>query len=181
MCEAILAGIISGIISSIMIYWVLFRIKPIVVISERISMDRISGTYRIKIVNRTKVNLMDVKYTLHYCHRYQDGIINMNPVVFCKPNVEFISPYSDYDENSEYAIRLEFAFKKEMLATKDDYLLFTLCAKHEKTGTVSFFSKEFRAEDILCGKFETGNSTKILVEQCGTSPIFCEQQCLTTK
>ncbi|MDN0032711.1 hypothetical protein [Oscillibacter ruminantium] len=177
MGEAIIAGVISGIISSILVSCTLLLIKPRVSLSDEICMDPQKNVFQLKIVNRTRAALMDVKYTLHLCHRYKDGIIVMDPVEFCKSNVDSLPKYNKLDLDAHYAMRLAFPPKEEILTHQDDYLLFTLTAKHATTGTIAFFSQEYQIRDIMCGKFETGTSTKILVEQCSLSLVNCDMKC----
>ena len=175
--EAIIAGIVSGIISSIIIYVALFCIKPHITISKNLCRDPRDDLFKVKIVNHTRANLVDVRYTLHHCHRYQDGIVNMDPIPFSKSPIEFVAAYSHDDNNAEYAIRFVFPYDEKRLVGNDDYILFTFYARHSVTGSLAFFSKEYRLADILCGKFETGTSTKALVEQCSNSLATCDKHC----
>ena len=166
MVGSVVAGIISGLISSGIIYIILFRIKPNVIVSKDICRDREDKLYRVKVVNRTRANLVDVKYTLHYCHRYPDGIVNIEEIPPKKSPVEFLQAYLKSDKDSDYAIRLAFQYDENTSVGPDDYLLFTFYAKHSVSGTTTFLRQEYHDCDFRCGRFETGISTKVLVEVC---------------
>lgn len=174
MFEAIVAGIISGILSSCIIYIALFKIKPNVLISDELCRDCINNKFRVKIVNLSRANLIDVKYTLHYCRRYSDGIGDLTEIEPSKSRLEFIEAYSAADSYADYAVRITYEIDDSFELADNDCFIFTLYAKHALSGTATFITKEYDANNIKCGRFETGKSTKILVESCNKTFKTCK-------
>ena len=164
----VVTGIVAGLISSILLFVVELLIRPRIKISSQVCENAARNTYSVKIVNHSLANLMSVEYTMHLCHHSDDGIIQLTPLDLKRMNLSFIPKYSRRDPDSKYAVRLSFEVDKNTLCTKDDYLRFSIGAKHALTGTTAFFSKEYHLEDIRCGRFETGKSLKILYDSVGS-------------
>ena len=57
-----IVGVLSGLIASIAFFLLLCKIKPVVVISDDICRDLHDDLFRIKVVNKSKFDLIDVKY-----------------------------------------------------------------------------------------------------------------------
>lgn len=174
MGESIIAGIISGVISSLFLYIVLFRVKPHLLISNNICRDKFDNKFRIKVVNLSHANLSDVKYTLHACYRSEDGIVDVEEIAPAKSKLEFVQRYSRKDMYADYAVRLSYDLTP-YISGDYSYFLFTFYAKHSISGTGTFIRKEFTQEQIHCGRFETGKSTKILIESCHQIFSQCAQ------
>lgn len=162
--QALVIGIVSGILSSIIISFVLFGVKPKVLISDKISRDPRDNKYKIKIVNLSKVNLIDVKYSLHYCRRFVDGIGVLSEIQPTKSRLEFIKAFSATDQHADYAVRITYSMDESFCFGDNDSVIFTFYAKHAFSGTATFIRKEYTVADITCGHFETRKSTNILVE-----------------
>lgn len=174
MGESIIAGIISGVIASVFLYVIMFRIKPNIHIADDICHDVNDKKYRIKFVNKSRANLVDVKYTLHACYRSSDGIIDIQEVQPEKSRLEFVQAYSKADTDADYAVRISYDLSN-YISDEYSYFLFTIYAKHSWSGTSRFVRKEFRKDAIKCGKFETGKSTKVIVAPCHKSYSACEK------
>lgn len=165
---SIVTGIISGVISSVFIYYFLFCIKPKVDIAAKVAANienNGQALIRIKVVNKTHTNLAEVKYTLHKCHRYSDGIVHIDQVKSLKEPIPFIPRYSNDDQNASYAVRYTFALDPNILTSDDDYLLFSFYAKHSVSGSAIFIQREYRSGDIWRGAYQTRESTDILVDK----------------
>ena len=175
MMDSIIAGIISGILSSAIIAIALFGIKPKVIISNELCRDCKDGKFRIKIVNLSRSNLIDVKYTLHYCRRYSDGIGDFHEIQPSKSRLEFLEAYSSDESYSDYAVRISYNIDDRFELTNNDCIIFTFYAKHALSGTATFITKEYKASNVKCGHFETGRSTKIIVELCNKTFESCKQ------
>lgn len=174
MLEAIAAGIVSGILSSGIIYLALFKVKPKVLISDNLCRDYRDGKFRVKIVNLSRANLTDVKYSLHYCRRYSDGIGDLTEIEPSKSRLEFIEAYSKEDSYADYAVRITYQLDNNFELAESDSIIFTFYAKHAISGTATFVTKEYKATNIKCGRFETGKSTKVLVESCNKTFKDCK-------
>lgn len=165
---SVATGVVAGLISSVLLFAIQLFIRPRIKISSEVCENAAKNVYSVKIVNCSRINLMDVEYTLYLCHHSGDGITQMCPLEMKRKNLSFIPAYNKRDADSRYAVRLAFDLDKDTLCTKDSYLRFSIGAKHTLTGTTAFFSREYRLEDIHCGRFETGSSLKILYD-----PVIC--------
>ena len=163
--NTILIGVISGLIASGVMYFVLLRIKPRMRVSDKICQVPSTDLYVVKVVNLSRSILMDVEYAMHICHRSSDGIVQIEHIQFAKPDLNFLCAYSKSDKNAEYAIRLSFRFDIESLQTDEDYLVFTISAKHSVSGTAVFVSQKYKSSAIRCGRFETRESMTILLDE----------------
>lgn len=178
MGQSLVAGIVSGLISSVFLYVVLFRIKPKVKISDSICRDPKDGKFRVKVVNKTRANLIDVKYSLHACYKTDDDIKDLKEIELTKTRLEFISAYPINTNSCDYAIRVSFNPADEFRSDEHTYYIFTFFAKHSISGTPLFVRKEYAAKDIKCGQFETSDSTKVLLETCHSVYASCGMECL---
>ena len=179
MATTLLSGVVSGLIASIVFFFLFYIIKPKIIISDKICRDASNCISRIKVVNMSRYALVNVKYTLYLYRRSADGIADVS---FIKPNkkeLEFIKAYSKTE--SDYAVRLSYRLDEVEFNSRpneESYLLFSIYACHSLTGSSIFLEKKYDIEDIQCGQFETGKSTIILVESCRTNSDD-PQKCLS--
>lgn len=169
----VLPGIVSGIIASAILSFVLFGIKPRVKISDQLCRDRTDGTFEIKVVNLSHADLIDVNYTLHHCRRFPDKIGRLTEIAPLKSKLEFLQAYSRSDPYHDYAVRLTYKIPDTLEFAENDSLIFTLYARHALSGTFKFFTKEYSADQILCGVFQVGKNTDIVVTKCNQNYKDC--------
>jgi len=71
--------------------------------------EDVEGTLiRVKVVNKTRYMLTNVKYVLNYCQKLGDGLYKIEAITPCVPPFDFIDKYSKSDENAEYAVRFSY-------------------------------------------------------------------------
>lgn len=166
--ESIITGILSGAISSIIIYCLVFKIKPKILISDQIakSFENDKCIYRIKIVNKSKFDVFNVDCHLYYCYTQEDGIIQITEISPIKTRITHISRYNKKDENNEHAVRLSFditeKYEHQLLSDENAFFQLTVVATHGFTNTSTHIEKKYLSNNIKNGRFETGNSMKIL-------------------
>lgn len=175
-CENLITGIISGAIASLVFLLFMLIIRPRIVLSDSVSVDK-TGTYRIKIVNKSRCRLSDLKYDLRLCDDHGDGIVDVVTIKPIKPRLDSIPKYSKKDKNSMYAIRISYKSKDDkcIINESNSYLEFTVSAKHTFSNTYTVVSKTYQCKDIKFGIFESGKSTNILKDtsqECN-SPVSC--------
>lgn len=175
-CENLLAGVVSGVIASALFLFFMLIIRPRISLSDGISVDK-NGTYRIKIVNKSRCQLSNLKYVLRLCDDHGDKIVDVLTIKPAKPPLDSIPKYSKKDKNSMYAIRISYKGKggKCIISNCNSYLEFTVSAKHAFSNTYSVVSKTYTCDDIKFGVFETGKSTNIIrdPEQNCQSSVSC--------
>lgn len=175
--NSLVIGIISGIVSSIIIYLLVFQVKPKIKISSKVSRtinDKGNVIYRFKIINKTKFAIFNLKYSLNYCYKQSDGIINFYEIEPSKTAVFYISPCSKKDKDDKHALRISYEINEEKYALNDDsYLCFTIVATHSFSNTSMYQEVNYYQSDIVDGVFETGDSLKVLnVKNTQKTPIL---------
>lgn len=185
MCSSLVSGIISGVLASLFLYVILFRIKPKIKISDEISYDIHRKIFQIKVVNLTHTDLVNVKYTLHACYRFGDGILDAKAIEPLKEKFEFIQAYSksDCNENADYAVRISYdlspCINDRLVNSESGYFLFSLYAEHSFSGSGIYLQKEYPLDKIVCGQFQLGKSTTILRERmCREAFSSCNHTCI---
>lgn len=86
--EQMISSVVTGIIASIVFYFVLYLIKPRIKLSDVMCIDSESDKYKImkiKVVNLSHSMLMNINYTLHYCVDYEDGLTDVTEIPPKKP------------------------------------------------------------------------------------------------
>lgn len=175
------AGIVSGVIASLLIYLMVYRIRPKILLSNKLCYNPKSNVLQIKIVNKSNCCLTDVIYHLHFAHRSADGLCTIDEILPHKPRLEFFEAYSRNDKDANYAVRMSYPLQDEFNPnsdkySRDGYFIFTCYAKHSVSGTTTFVKQEYQQKDIQCGKFEMELSTRILVEECYKDSVVCKNK-----
>lgn len=154
-------GIITGIIASIVFYYMLKHIKPKLSISKYmclIPQRQDSSIYQVKFVNESKKNITDLDYVLQHMAIGKDGVHTIKEIPPYKEKLKFISKYDKNDPDANYAVRISYDIPKEYMPTDDSKLLFTIIAKDPDSGSTRCIIQEFKAENLVCGKHETKKS-----------------------
>ena len=160
----LITGVISGIVASVVFYIFLLSVRPKIHVSNKICQaieDEGGALIKIKIVNKTRCILTNVKYVLNFCQSQGDGLHQIEAIPPCKTPLEFIDKYSESDENAEYAIRFLYRIPPHVRIS-EGWLEFSIHANHGFSNTSACVKKKYGHDDIVPGIFETGTSMKIL-------------------
>ena len=160
----LITGIISGIVASVVFYIFLLSVRPKIYVSAKVCKmgeDGEGTLIKIKVVNKTRCMLTNVKYALNFCRSSGECVHEIENIPPCKRSLEFIDKYSKNDTNAEYAIRYSFKIPSQMDISKG-WLEFSIHAVHGFSGTSACVKKEYMSADIEPGIFETGTSMRIL-------------------
>lgn len=165
--QPIISSVLTGIIASIVFYFVLFLIKPRIKLSDVMCIDSESDEYRIikiKVVNLSRSMLMNVNYTLHYCVDYEDGLTDITEIPPKKPPLSTFAKYTR--KNTDYAIRITYEISNDSFPLCDNVrLLFTIQTTHPISNTSKCIGKDYRKDDLKRGTFESGRSTKFILRR----------------
>lgn len=171
--DKILLAIFIGIISSVIFYCFLFLLKPKVKISHHIAkglstFDN-SVIYKIKILNYTKVPIIEIKAQLHVFKNYQTKtgeIWKSHAIKLKREDPLVIAKYDKNDKDAKYAYRFLTYEDLDNLWSDDtnEYLKFRLICKHSVSGFTGYFEQEFRLkrESIKNGEFSKGDVFEIV-------------------
>ena len=158
----LITGVISGIVAAAVFYTFLLFVRPkIHVSSKACRAPEDDAIIRIKVVNKTRCMLTNVKYALNFCQNQGDGVHRIEEILPYKTRLEFIDKYSKSDEKAEYAIRLSYKIPPHVRVS-DGWLEFSIHTNHGFSNTSACVKKKYVSDDIVSGIFETGTSMKIL-------------------
>jgi len=167
----LITGVISGIVASVVFYIFLLFVRPKIEVSDKICKEIDNGDgslIRIKVVNKTRCILTNVKYALNFCQRQGAGVHHIKEIPPTRTPLEFIDKYAKSDENAEYAIRFSYRIPAD-IRISDGWLEFSIHANHGFSNTSACVKKRYESDDIISGIFETGISMRILTIQTPNS------------
>ena len=157
-------SVLSGLVASVVFFLVLLIIRPKILISPKIAVAEEHGEiiYRVKVVNITKADLIDVKYSLHFCVPDGECLVGVVEKEPARPKLKTIHSYSRRSNNDEYAVRISYILDRLKLEINTkSYLEFRIEGKHMLSGTIGYAKKRYYIDDIEEGIFETGKSLRI--------------------
>ena len=168
---AIIIGVLSSFVASIIFLLCLSKIKPNIVISDKIAKNKDSTgniNYKIKFINTTSRSIINVKAELKIITltAMPGGMIEQNKTIpLINNEIMQISKFDLKDKNAEYAYRLTTNENIEELWKDDEhsFLRFIISAKDSLSGLGKVFYKDYYVEknSIEEGGFEFGNSFNI--------------------
>ena len=171
--ENIISGIIVGVVANTIFLLTLSRLRPKVSIGPQIARreDRNTGKirYRIKITNRTRTAITDIKATLDLMWPQQEvgGIIYRSktiPLVGDAPIA--IERFSARDSDANYAYRFSTDEPIDELWENDSqqFLRFRITCRHSLSGFGGFFIQDFhlKRQAICDGSFSKGDTFEIV-------------------
>ena len=83
----LITGVISGVVASIVVCVFLLLVRPKISVSNKAckASEGEDGTFiRIKVVNRTRSMLTNVKYVLNFCQSQGEGVHQVEVIPPCK-------------------------------------------------------------------------------------------------
>jgi hypothetical protein len=167
----IILGALSSLIASVLFLLFLTRLRPRVVISECIAKGMDSKgepIYRIKVINRTRVPIINVRVQLHFMRPtvVPGGLIYISKeITFQRSDILELSPFDLKDNTAAYAYRFR-SYEDISKLWNDDtqaYLRFRLYATHSVSGFSRVFRKDYQTKrnTLKEGDFAFGNSTEV--------------------
>lgn len=168
---AIIIGVLSSFVASLIFLLFLTRVRPNIVISDQIAKSRSTKTgelvYIIKIINKTKRPIIDIKVQLHLINLVvmPGGVIrNTNKIALKSSEIMEISKFDLNDKMGNYAYRFIVNENIEKIGeNSNSFLRFKISAKDSLSGFIRVFTKNYHTKinSIQEGKFEAGNSLEI--------------------
>lgn len=171
--DKIVLAVFVGLITSGIFLIILSRFKPKIDISPKIARGISTKTgevvYRIKVINRTRSPLTDIKAQLHIYKNYQTAtgeIWKSDPIELKRADPISINKYNRKDEDSDYAYRfLTYVILDEKWSDdSSQFLRFRIFARHSLSGFGGFFFKDYRLKrnSIMEGDFSKGDTFEIV-------------------
>ena len=142
----------------------LYQKKPIIAISENISLVKFNGedNYTFKFVNLTPAVIFDVRVELTFYKPVGDfkGNNLQGSDIKLKDNfIAYIPRSNDHDSFNLHAMRLRTTDNlSDLWKDKSSFIRLTIIAKHALSGFNQVFVKDFLSVDcITTKKFQSGN------------------------
>jgi len=167
----VVIGVLSSVIASLIFLSFLTRIRPKLEISDQIAKGKSLTTediiYKIKVINKTRRPIINVKAQLHLVTPIvvPGGILlKSKEIPLKRSEVMYIEKFGPNDEQAKYAFRFTTYEKIEDI-WKDDrqsFLRFRIIATDSISGFTKAFSKDYHTKNLIKeGEFEFGNSIGI--------------------
>jgi hypothetical protein len=176
---AIVVGMLSSLIASLIFSYILMRLRPRIAISNHIAKGKLDVEkevgYGIKILNKTRSSIVNVEAHLYLIKPtelpdgekirfYEEILLKRNRI----PELsEFGSEtkisgiaYTDYDW-----IFVTYEDLERKLENPNYFLQFSLWATHSISGFSKHLVKTFSKESIREGEFKKGNSLEIITKR----------------
>ena len=171
--DKVILAILVGLITSVIFFYILSKFRPKIDISKAIAKgaDKKDGRpiYRIKVINRTKYPIIDIKAQLHIFENQQtaNGEIWKSMTIELKRSDPIvIDKYDKSDRDALYAYRFVTYNDLEALWGYDNvqFLRFRIYARHALSGFGTFAYQDFRLKrnSIKVGDFSKGDTFEIV-------------------
>ncbi len=163
--DVVLVGVLSSLIASIVYALLSFGIKPKIKISDKICVIKNQDgnyTYKIKIVNKSWFQLVNMSYHLNYGFSGRDDISYITEILPKKPPITTIT--RNNKKNTDYALRVSYKINEGEFACNDNsYFEFTIQATHPLSNSVICKKVRYYKKDIVhdC-TFQIGENTDIM-------------------
>lgn len=164
---AIALSVVASLLASVLFLLSLTRFRPRVDLSAKVARglrgDELS--YAIKVINRTRTDLIDVKARLEVLETIPDvraSLTRRRDIPLRFGEILILPRYDKADKTFDYAFR--FTTSQELSARtigKNTIIRFSLIAKHSVSGFSAAFEQRYRLSDLVDGYFETGDTFSI--------------------
>ncbi len=168
--KAVLA-IFVGVIANGMFLCIMSKLRPKIDISPHVARRTDKNgkpNYRIKVINRTKYPIVDIRAQLHVFTSRQTatGDIWASTAITLKQSDPItINKYDKKDKDVDYAYRFVTYQDVESIWNDDNiqFLRFRIYARHSVSGFGTFASKDYRLKRncIKEGEFSKGDTFEI--------------------
>lgn len=172
----IATGAVASLVASGMFLAFLRAIRPRIVICDHIT--RSGGVYSLKIINRSRFELIDIDLRLDLVHSEPappdaGPLMTLKNVPLKTERLFVLSKYSGRDTEGRYAVRFAISGDLDTLwaADPEGFLLFRVAATHSLSGFRKVVSKRFTHDAIKDGNFHFGTSCEIAARSVPGSPI----------
>ena len=168
---AIIIGIVSSFLSSILFLFAAHRIKPKIKVSPTISKytdEKGRLVYVIKIINRGIRDAVDISLVLHLLRPIKNEEANETNTVSRSRRLQLqtnnLFKLAKRKKNEYFAFRVRcYENIEEILKeTKDSKLRFRLTARDSFTNSPILIEQTYVLDTISEGQFKTGNSFDII-------------------
>lgn len=166
---SIIAGIVSGLISSGLFFWIMSRLQPKMLISECICKgeDKNGTFYGFKILNLTKHNIIDLRLEVQLKTPFNSNGGSNFSMEWIKLKKDYILQFPKYDpndKNADYALIVATRDNlEELWCDPAQHLEMRIYGKHALSGIRKSFTQKYYTKKncIKAGLFNFGKTFDI--------------------
>ena len=144
--EALVIGIIAGVVASLCYALIKRVVRPKIKIASVIIHDEDNDIMIIKVINRTKTRITDVECYLQY-YKYLTNGYNVRDLQSKRKITPTIERYENDKDTvgapSLYAVQYGFTIPDDVSFDEKDKLVFSIKGVHPVSGTITYETKEF--------------------------------------
>lgn len=170
--DKIVLAVLVGLITSSIFLLMLSRLRPRLNISPNIARGTSTKTqqiiYRIKVINRSRYPLTDIRAQLHIYKNYQTAagdIWKSEALTLTRPDPIIIDKYDKNDSEANYAYRfVTYDLDNRWSDDTTQFVRFRVFARHSLSGFGGFFCKDYRLKRVALvnGDFVKGDAFDVV-------------------
>lgn len=161
-------GISSSIFASFIFVFYTSRMKPKIIISDKIAMEKkLDGSYDffIKIINKTRFNIINVRAEVRFIdpQNISKGVVRVTRNLKLRNgSVYDISKYNKKDDDAMYAYWFRIEEDIRGMWNGRSYIRFKVYAEHSLSGFGKVYTMNYMMPtDVIEGRFVFGDCTDI--------------------
>lgn len=165
---ALIIGLSTGFVESLLFLIFLTKIKPKIAISSQIAKGKSTTgktVYRIKVINKTNRDIVGIKARLHLFTpvKIRGGTIYKSKEILLKrKELLILEKFDEENKQAGYAYRFLTYENIESLWKNESFLRFRIYAINSFSGFGKVFTKDYLTKmEIKNGDFVYGDSLKI--------------------
>ena len=166
---SVVIGLLSSLLASVVFLSFLNSMKPKVLIAPSIAMRKKENKfdYSIKIINRTRVPILNVRIRLELIdlHNVPGGKLFQEGTL-SQYDVFQIERFDKKDVDASYAFRFRISDSiiHDKWTVDNSHLKLTLLATHSTSGFTKVFEQKYfyKETDLVNGTYEFGNSLDVV-------------------
>jgi hypothetical protein len=168
---AIIIGVLSSIVASLIFLLFLSSVKPKIIISEQIAKSKSSKgelVYKIKVINKTRRPIMDIRASLHIVTLTVipgGSLRETKEILLKRSEIMGLEKFDKKDKEGNYAFNfLTYEDIENIWDDTHSYLRFRIYAIDSLSRFGKVFIKDYytKRNVIKGGEFEAGESLKVL-------------------
>ncbi len=133
-------------------------------IAQSFNKEKNTNEFRIKVINKTKYDLINIQNEFYYIKKIDNILVRNFSLVMFQEKVNYIRKFSKKDMKFHYCKRYLIYTDLESYKydNEDDYFRFVIIASNSNTAKSKVFIKEYKKENIIKGKLDTGFNFNII-------------------
>jgi hypothetical protein len=167
--NALLTGVLTSFVASLVFTFLFTRLKPRLEIADIVAIKQTlkTTTYKIKVINKSQVPIINIKAELVYINFFQvpnGHETNSKKIKLNKSEIFILDKFDLKSETAAYTYLFvtKVNIKEGLVVENKDYIRFRISATHSLSNMGRIFEKKYYPDSFSEGEYRYGNSTKIV-------------------